>query len=252
MKRIVTIILLFIGVCGIAEAQSFGGRSIGSQLRGTRAQEQSASGLLTAAPIKRTYIENRNLRTSDRWTADTVCYKNVERINGWLKGVGPKLTKKQIATGQPYYKLTRRSQAGNYLRVEAVGMASAPDEMRNELFKNLEGYDYAEDAVREAHNMQQTEDAIRRIDFTPSADGTMVLMEKAYDSEGALCRSMTLERIDDRQAVAFYYSPLLGELVLADTDKYTAPTGLIFEYTADGKVAKLTPIDATGWPISKK
>ncbi len=251
MKRTATIICLLITIVMSAGAQSFGGRSIGSQLRGVRTEEREA-GMPAAAPMKRTYIENRDLRTSDRWSADTVCYADVERVNGWLKGVGPKLTKKQIASGGPYFRLTRHTHADNYLRVEAVGMQTAPSQMRNELMKDIDGYDYDAEAVTVARNTLKGDSDICRVDFTPSADGTLVLMEKAYDSEGNLCHTMTLERIDDKRAVAFYYCPLADELTLTDSNRYTAPTGLVFEYTEEGRIEKLTPIDATGWPILKR
>ncbi|MDE6278175.1 MAG: hypothetical protein K2M06_08730 [Muribaculaceae bacterium] len=252
MRRIAALLI----VSGLAIATSYGQKpgvkSIGNLLRGTKSEAsgfqlpQSGQG----SGVVRSYVENKDLRTSDRWTADTVYYREVKRVNGWLEGSGKALRKNELTDGAPYYRFTRLTPAGHYLRVEYMGEGNCPETMQIALLKEIKKYDYDHKNPGLFSDLAEMENRIRCVDFTPSADGERVIVEKACNKDGHFCHQMSLEKIAEDKAVGFYTIGN-GTLMCLTDERYEGATGAIFEYTEEGDVKTITPIDANGWPIAR-
>lgn len=252
MNRIL-IISLFAVLGSFGTNGQINGRSLGAQLRGAERSERKAASAFDnggerGAGVVRTYVENKDLRTADRWTADTVYYKECERRNSWICGVGEAL--RRCPEGE-YLMLTRRNASGHYLRAEYFGK-TAPAEFRCVVIGDDRPFDYDTTVMSGLSDWFKREREISRIDFVPSGDGELVVMETVYTEAGERAHTLELERIEAGRAVGFYYLPYGAALTLTSSNKYTSPTGFIFDYAEDGSYKEITPIDATGWPIANK
>lgn len=246
-------IILALTTTATAEAQHFSAGSISNSLQGKMRGDDRKFGNLTGekTPIVRTYVENKDLHSADRWTADTVYYAAIERRSSWIVGKGEPLEKKNLTDSRPYYMLTRKNNGGHYLRVERLGApAEAPLEMQNLFAGLLDDYEFDEDYLKSLDWWFEKGRDIRRIDFSPSADGSRVSVETAFASDGSRAHTVHYEQTSKNRAVAFCVSH--SNLTFLGGNDYTGPDGIIIDYQPDGSYKKLTPIDATGWPIVKK
>lgn len=255
-KRLIVMAAAMLLITATALAQVGRGGSIGSSIRG-RSVETGRTSLFdrgeAQAPV-RSFVENKDLRTSDRWEADTVCYRHVRRVNSWLVGQGEPLPKDSLRGDAPFFRLTRRTPAGHYLRAEYVGRGRGqePAEFRSLLSVASDSYDYADRERSDLRLYLDGHSDIVRMDFVPSADGERVQMELAYARDGRQVHVLTLERIDSDRAVGFYMKPDGDLLTLTDADRYVGPTGVVIEYDAEGGYRSITPIDSEAWPIARK
>lgn len=196
--------------------------------------------------------ESRELRTSDVWTSDTLCYELVERRNSWVEGIGRPVPADSLEHVGPYFRLTRRNPSGHFLRVELMNAAgmSAPKFMWNYFAVVRDRYDFDPERLEALAEWLLASREVVRLDFVPSADGKRVHMEAAYLPDGTLLHSMMIERVDARRAACFVFDSM-GQAVKLTDERYAGPTGLLVKYDTDGSFESITPIDATGTPIEK-
>lgn len=249
--RLLTISLMaFFPALG-AFGQSFSpGASISKLLRGMERKEVKKPGD-DEAPVVRTYVENKDIHTADRWTADTVFYEDVERKFSWIVGKGEPVSKKALKPGKCYFMLTRKSNTGHYLRVELTDtVAHTPPVMQNLFAELLYDYNFTPEYVKAQEWWFEKGRKIHRTDFTPSADGRHIVAETAYLSDGMIAHRMTHELTSENRAIAFYFTSM--RMAVMTDESYRQPTGMIIDYKPDGTYKTLTPIDADGWPIARK
>lgn len=204
----------------------------------------------------RTYVENKDIHTSDSWTADTVYYEDVERQFSWIVGKGEPVRKKDLLPDKTYFMLTRKSPNGHYLRVELTDtLGTTPPVMQN-LFAGIsEKYDlYYPDELVE---WTKKNSKIHRIDFLPGNEGFGICGETAYMHDGTTVHQMQHEQISDTQAVISYLinaddSGYVQVVNLVRPNYYIPPSYILVCYGTNGKYSTITPIDGQGWPIAKK
>lgn len=258
-QRIITITLAAVLSAFCTFGQTFSsGSSISRLLRGMDRKEGNKVGLSRSEgkPMVRSYVENLDIHTADRWTADTVYFEEVERRTSWIVGKSEPLSKQSLRLGKTYFMLTRKNSTGHYLRVELTDtLGTTPPVMQN-LFAGIsEKYDlYYPD---ELAGWTERNSKIHRIDFLPSNDGSGICGETAYMHDGTTVHQMQHEQISDTQAVVSYLinaddSGYVQVVNLARPYYYIPPTYLLVSYGKNGEYSSISPIDGQGWPIAKK
>lgn len=253
-QRIITITLAAVLSAFCTFGQTFSsGSSISRLLRGMDRKEGNKVGLSRSEgkPMVRSYVENLDIHTADRWTADTVYFEEVERRTSWIVGKSEPLSKQSLRLGKTYFMLTRKSNTGHYLRVELTDtVAHTPPVMQNLFAELLYDYNFTPEYVKAQEWWFEKGRKIHRTDFTPSADGRHIVAETAYLSDGMIAHRMTHELTSENRAIAFYFTSM--RMAVMTDESYRQPTGMIIDYKPDGTYKKLTPIDADGWPIARK
>lgn len=244
-----------LGACGQAFSP---GSSISRLLQGTNRPEDKKIGQskAKAAPIVRTIVENKEIHTADRWTADTVYFAEVERRNSWIVGKGEPVSKKALKPDKCYFMLTRKSNSGHYLRVELTDTIAPTPPVMQSLFAGISDmYDFY--YPEELSSWTERNSKIHRIDFLPGNHGTGICGETAYMHDGTPVHQMKHEQISDSQALISYL--INGEdngyvqvVNLVQPFYYIPPSYILVIYGTNGKYSTITPIDGQGWPIAKK
>lgn len=253
-QRIITITLAAVLSAFCTFGQTFSsGSSISRLLRGMDRKEGNKVGLSRSEgkPMVRSYVENLDIHTADRWTADTVYFEEVERRTSWIVGKSEPLSKQNLRLGKTYFMLTRKNSTGHYLRVELTDtLGTTPPVMQNLFAELLYDYNFTPEYVKAQEWWFEKGRKIHRTDFTPSADGRHIVAETAYLSDGMIAHRMTHELTSENRAIAFYFTSM--RMAVMTDESYRQPTGMIIDYKPDGTYKKLTPIDADGWPIARK
>lgn len=253
-QRIITITLAAVLSAFCTFGQTFSsGSSISRLLRGMDRKEGNKVGLSRSEgkPMVRSYVENLDIHTADRWTADTVYFEEVERRTSWIVGKSEPLSKQNLRLGKTYFMLTRKNSTGHYLRVELTDtLGTTPPVMQNLFAELLYDYNFTPEYVKAQEWWFEKGRKIHRTDFTPSADGRHIVAETAYLSDGMIAHRMTHELTSENRAIAFYFTSM--RMAVMTDESYRQPTGMIIDYKPDGTYKTLTPIDADGWPIARK
>lgn len=253
-QRIITITLAAVLSAFCTFGQTFSsGSSISRLLRGMDRKEGNKVGLSRSEgkPMVRSYVENLDIHTADRWTADTVYFEEVERRTSWIVGKSEPLSKQSLRLGKTYFMLTRKNSTGHYLRVELTDtLGTTPPVMQNLFAELLYDYNFTPEYVKAQEWWFEKGRKIHRTDFTPSADGRHIVAETAYLSDGMIAHRMTHELTSENRAIAFYFTSM--RMAVMTDESYRQPTGMIIDYKPDGTYKTLTPIDADGWPIARK
>lgn len=253
-QRIITITLAAVLSALCTFGQTFSsGSSISRLLRGMDRKDGNKVGLSRSEgkPMVRSYVENLDIHTADRWTADTVYFEEVERRTSWIVGKSEPLSKQSLRLGKTYFMLTRKNSTGHYLRVELTDtLGTTPPVMQNLFAELLYDYNFTPEYVKAQEWWFEKGRKIHRTDFTPSADGRHIVAETAYLSDGMIAHRMTHELTSENRAIAFYFTSM--RMAVMTDESYRQPTGMIIDYKPDGTYKTLTPIDADGWPIARK
>lgn len=128
---------------------------------------------------------------------DFAYYAKIVKKNGWLIGVGKKLTKDEAGHLNCYYKLSKKNKAGNWTYIEAFDGYGNPT-----TYHNIGTYlanQYDDDDRGLNNDWREKLQSVCKWEMVADASGQEVVQERALDSKGDIVYIFSPIKVGERE-----------------------------------------------------